>query len=173
MGYANWGTVTTISVSKTASDLIYLGTDTGRLWKTPDGGATWIEFDSQGLPETWVTNVTIDPLDEDTVYATFSGYRSGENAAHVYKTTDGGVTWANISSNLPNAPVNDLVIDHANNTVYLATDTSVYYLRNTNWKPAGVDMPIVPVLDLRLHEPTNTLYAGTFGHGVFMLDLAS
>ncbi len=173
MGYSNWGTITTISVSKTQPDLIYLGTDTGRLWKTPDGGATWIEFTGKGLPDVWVTNVTIDPENENTVYATFSGYRSGQNSAHVYKTTNGGDTWTNISSNLPNAPVNDLIIDHDNNTVYVATDVRVYYLRGTNWKPAGTNLPIVPVLDLRLHQPTNTLYAGTFGHGVFKLDLTT
>ena len=173
--YGNrWGTVTAVSVSKSKSDTIYAGTDTGRLWKTDDLGESWVEFTDKGLPERWVTRVDIDPDDHRIVYATFSGYRNGEDAAHVYKTTDGGDTWANISGNLPNAPVNDIVIDKGHNTVYVGTDVGVYYLRDggANWKPLGANLlPLVPVLDIRLHKPTDTLYASTFGRGVFKIAL--
>ena len=171
-GYVNWGTITTVDIAKTAPDTIYVGTDTGRLWKTDDGGATWTWFNSHGLPERWVTRVTIDPRDENTVYATFSGYRNGEDAAHVFQTTDGGATWANISSNLPNAPVNDIVIDTEVETVYVGTDVGVYYLGRENWKPVGpAGLPLAPVLDIRFHEGTSTLYASTFGRGVYEIEI--
>jgi photosystem II stability/assembly factor-like uncharacterized protein len=172
--YPNWGTLTTIAPAATDPDTIYVGTDTGRLWKTEDLGQTWHEFVDVGLPETWVTRVSLDPLDEQTVYATFSGYRAGQQAAHVFKTTDGGETWRNISGNLPNAPVNDIVIDHANDTVIIGGDVGVYYLKDgmKNWKPVGVGLPLVPVLDIRLHQPTNTLYTSTFGLGMYKVDLS-
>jgi hypothetical protein len=171
--YPNWGTLTTIAVAKTAPDTIYTGSDTGRLWKTEDGGATWTWFNSHGLPSRWVTRVAIDPTDEETVYATFSGYRAGEDAAHVFKTTDGGETWTNISGNLPNAPVNDVVVDEARGTLYVGSDVGVYYLKNgkTNWKPVGTGVPLAPVLDIRLHEPSSALYASTFGRGMWKIDL--
>jgi DNA-binding transcriptional ArsR family regulator len=171
---SRWGTLTAIGVSKSAPDTIYVGADTGRLWKTEDLGANWTEFTDAGLPQRWVTRVAVDPLDSQTVYATFSGYRAGEVAAHVFKTTDGGATWTDISGNLPNGPVNDVVIDHANSTVYIGSDTGVYYLKNgkKNWKPAGIDLPLAPVLDIRLHEGSNQLFASTFGRGAFALDLS-
>jgi photosystem II stability/assembly factor-like uncharacterized protein len=171
--YPNYGTLTTIAIAKTAPSTIYVGTDTGRLWRTVDGGANWTWLDSQGLPERWVTRVAIDTTDEDTVYATFSGFRNGEDAAHVFRTTNGGVTWQNISGNLPNAPVNDVVIDKERSTVYVGSDVGVFYLKNgkKNWKPVGEGLPLAPVLDLRLHAPSDTLYTNTFGRSMWKLSL--
>jgi photosystem II stability/assembly factor-like uncharacterized protein len=168
--YPNWGTITAVSVSKTEPETIYVGTDTGRLWKTENLGQTWTEFVGKGLPDRWVTRVAIDPDDEDTVYATFSGFRNGEDAAHVYRTEDGGRRWRNISGNLPNAPVNDVVLDSdRRRDIYVGTDVGVFALREgkRNWKAVGRGLPLAPVLDLRLHEPTDTLYAGTFGRSAW------
>jgi photosystem II stability/assembly factor-like uncharacterized protein len=165
--YRNWGTITTVGVSKSDPETLFVGTDTGRLWKTDDLGETWTEFVNEGLPKRWVTRVAVDPRDEDVVYATFSGFRNGEDAAHVYRTTDGGRSWRNISTNLPNAPVNDVVL--GGDDVYVGTDVGVFRLLGTNggWRPVGSGLPLVPVLDLRLHEPSDTLYAGTFGRSVW------
>lgn len=172
--YPNWGTLTTIAPAATDPDTIYVGTDTGRLWKTEDLGETWHEFVDAGLPDRWVTRVAVDPRDEQTVYATFSGYRAGEVASHVFKTTDGGESWRDISGNLPNAPVNDIVVDRTSGTVIIGGDVGIYYLKNgkKNWKPVGTGLPLVPVLDIRLHEPTHTLYTSTFGLGMFKVDLS-
>jgi hypothetical protein len=119
--------------------------------------------------------VAVDPDDEDTVYATFSGFRNGEDAAHVYKTTDGGASWRNISGNLPNAPVNDVVLNTAapGTDVYVGTDVGVFVLEGDRrrWKAVGRGLPLAPVLDLRLHEPTQTLYAGTFGRSAWKVGL--
>jgi photosystem II stability/assembly factor-like uncharacterized protein len=173
--YPNWGTITAIDIAKTASDTIYVGTDTGRLWKTDNGGTSWTWFNSHGLPERWVTRVAIDPRDEATVYATFSGFRNGEDAANVYKTTNGGRTWKNISGNLPNAPINDVIVDVERETVYAGGDVGVFYLKNgkKNWKPVGGGLPLAPVLDMRLHQPSGTLFANTFGRSMFKLTLPS
>jgi photosystem II stability/assembly factor-like uncharacterized protein/transposase-like protein len=173
--YPNWGTITTIAVSKTAPDTIYLGTDTGRLWKTEDGGATWTWFNSHGLPQRWVTRVAIDPDDSQTAWATFSGFRNGEDAAHVFRTTNGGATWTNVSFNLPNAPVNDIVLDKANGTVYVGSDVGVFHLKGggRSWAAVGKGgLPLAPVLDIRLHSPTNTLYTSTFGRSLWKYDLS-
>jgi hypothetical protein len=171
--YRNWGTITTISVSKTEPETIYVGTDTGRLWKTEDLGQNWTEFVGEGLPKRWVTRVAIDPRDEDVVYATFSGFRNGEAAAHVYRTEDGGETWENASGNLPNAPVNDVVLHPDDGDVYVGTDVGVFALKNgkKNWAAVGGGLPLAPVLDLRLHAPSGQLFAGTFGRSVWKVGI--
>jgi photosystem II stability/assembly factor-like uncharacterized protein len=174
--YRNWGTITTVSASKTAPETIYVGTDTGRLWKTEDLGGTWTEFDDGDLPDRWVTRVAIDPRNENVVYVTFSGFRNGEDAAHVYRTEDGGRRWRNISGNLPNAPTNDIVTNSGpirDRQIYVGTDVGVFSLKNgkRNWKAVGNGLPLAPVLDLRLHEPTDTLYAGTFGRSVWKVGI--
>jgi photosystem II stability/assembly factor-like uncharacterized protein len=92
----------------------------------------------------------------------------------VYRTTDGGETWANISGNLPNAPVNDVVVDTERDTVYVGSDVGVFFLKNgvKNWHAVGTGLPLAPVLDLRLHAPSDTLFAGTFGRSAWSVRLA-
>ena len=97
-----------IAPSKSDPDTIYVGTDTGRLWKTTDLGNTWTEFVGKGLPVRWVNAIVVDPTDANHVYVAFSGYREGDESANVWETTDGGDTWQNISGNLPDVPVNSL-----------------------------------------------------------------
>ncbi|MGH2944922.1 MAG: WD40/YVTN/BNR-like repeat-containing protein [Solirubrobacteraceae bacterium] len=171
--YWRWGTITTVGVSKTEPETLYVGTDTGRLWKTTDLGATWTEFTDAALPKRWVTRVAVDPRDEDVVYATFSGFRRGEDAAHVFNTRDGGDSWEDISGNLPNAPVNDVVVDTERSTVHVGSDVGVFSLKNgkKNWKAVGGELPLAPVLDLRLHAPSGSLFAGTFGRSVWKVGL--
>jgi photosystem II stability/assembly factor-like uncharacterized protein len=171
--YRNYGTITTVAVSKSERGTIYAGTDTGRLWKTEDGGGSWTEFTDPKLPDRWVSSVAIDPHDADRVYVTFTGFFQGDQSAHVFATADGGASWRNVSGRLPNAPANDVVIDPDRGTVYVATDVGVFYLRNAlTWWPAGDGLPLAPVHDLRLHAPSGELYAATFGRGVWKVGLA-
>jgi len=77
-----------------------------------------------------ISSVAVDAHDATgaTVYATVMGFAgSGSGVEHVYRSTDGGADWLNISANLPNAPANSVVVDPNDaNTVYVALDTGVY-----------------------------------------------
>src|SRR5205814_7941445 len=105
-----FGTITTIGASKTNSNQLLVGTDDGRVWFTTDLGAHWTRVAPAQLPGFWVSRVTWDPSNASVGYATFSGYRAGTNQAYVLRTVDGGATWTDISGNLPQAPVNDVVV---------------------------------------------------------------
>jgi len=104
-------------------------------------------------------------------YATFSGFRNGVALPYVIKTTDGGATWLSIAGNLPQAPVNDIVV--VGSTLCVGTDVGVF--RSTNggatWRTAGNGLPNVPVTDLEYHAASNALYAATFGRGIYTLRL--
>jgi photosystem II stability/assembly factor-like uncharacterized protein len=165
-----YGTLTTVAAAKTDGQRLYVGTDDTRVWRSTDGGGTWERIDEE-LPDRWVTRVAVDPEDEDLVYATFSGFRNGDEEAHVFQSADGGDSWTDISGKLPNAPVNDIVT--AGGTLFVASDVGVFMSRNAgkNWLTLGNNLPLVPVTDLRVHEPSNQLFASTFGRGVFSIDL--
>jgi len=177
-GYRIFGTITTISVSKTDPGIIQAGTDDGLLWRTEDGGANWErltdhdngnedETDDDDIPDDlWVTSATVDPSDAEVVYASFSGFRGGSNAPHVVLSRDGGFIWDDISGNLPDAPVVDLIV--AGDRVIVGTDVGVYMTTDDGqtWLRLGSNLPAVPVLDLRYHAGTNTLTVSTFGHGI-------
>ena len=166
-GYKLRGVVTAIGISKSDPNVIYAGTDNGRLWVTRDLGAEWSELsDNPALPGTWITRVTVDPEDANIVYVAYSSYRDGSDAAHLVRTTDGGLTWENLSKGLPDAPVNEVVL--IGNALAVGTDVGVFYSEDlgATWLRLGNNLPTLPVLDLRYHEASNTLAAATFGHGI-------
>jgi len=168
-----YGTITTISVSPINPEINYVGTDDGNVWVSSYTGMGWTLISSD-LPNRWVTRVAADPFDENTVYVTFSGYRWDEFLPHVFRSENKGDTWTDISGNLPELPVNDIIIDPENNeTIYIATDAGVFSTNNLGeeWNLLGVNMPNVPVNDLVLHNPTRKLVAATFGRSMYSYDL--
>ncbi len=168
-----FGTIVSIDVSPLNSDLIYAGTDDGNIWATQNGGANW-ELLSGNLPNRWVTKVYASPNDINTVYATFSGYRYGEDNGHVYKSIDAGINWFDISQNLPDIPVNDVIRDSFGN-LYIATDVGVLATKDegANWQALDNEMPSVVVTDLFLHQNSQQLFAATFGRSIYKLDVSS
>jgi len=168
---ASFGTITTIGIAPTDEDIVYVGTDDGRLSMTRDGGGSWTRLTDPDLPDRWVTRVTVDPQDADVAWVTYSGFRSeSETQPHVLMTTDGGASWTNISGNLPQAPVNDVVRHPTQRQwLYIGTDMGVFFTPNLGrtWLKVGATFPAVPVMDVHFHAASKTLYAATYGRGIF------
>ncbi len=169
------GTVTTIAVAPSNSAVIYAGTDDSHVWVTTDTGATWTEI-SDPLPYRWVTRVAVDPMDERIAYVTFSGLKWRDPQPHVFRTTDMGLTWEDISNNLPDAPINILVVDPLYpNLLYVGTDVSAYYSRDygKQWQPLGKGLPMVSVYDIVVHPFERRLALGTHARSMYTLDLST
>jgi hypothetical protein len=170
VGGATFGTVTTLAVARSDSRVIYAGTDDGRAWITRNTGAAWTEI-TAGLPTRWITRIEVDPTNANTAYLSVSGYRNGDPGAHVFATTNGGTSWQDISAGLPDAPVNDVVLDPRNPAVlYAATDVGVFARDASGaWSPVGTGLPLVPIADLSAvaSGTTTILTAATFGLGFY------
>ncbi|NNE42930.1 MAG: T9SS type A sorting domain-containing protein [Gemmatimonadetes bacterium] len=174
-GNRTYGTLTTLAVAATDANVIWAGTDDANVWVTTNGGGSWTQVDA-ALPDRWITRVAVDPQDETVSYVTVSGFRWDEPEARVFRSTDFGATWTPISSNLPEAPVNDLIVDPVNSsTLYVGTDVGVYWTTTlgASWSALGTGLPNVVVNDLRLHAGTGRLYAGTYGRSMWSFDLSS
>jgi len=168
-----YGTITTISVSPLNPELIYVGTDDGNVWVSSPTGFGWTLL-SMDLPDRWVTRVAADPIEENTVYVTFSGYRWNEFLPHIFRSVDKGASWQDITGNLPEIPVNDVIIDpEDNSTLYVATDAGIFTTTNLGeqWDIMGSNLPNVPVNDLVLHNQTRKLVAATFGRSMYSYNL--
>lgn len=168
-----WGTVSALGVSKSDARVIYTGTDDGKLWVTRNTGTTWTDI-TAGLPTRYVTRVTVDPTDANLAYVALSSYRNGSSVAQLFKTTDGGANYTPISGNLPDAPVNDIVLDPQNrNILYVGTDVGAFTSTNggANWAPIGTDLPLVPVTDLEtsVSSGQTVLTAATYGLGIYQI----
>jgi hypothetical protein len=136
-----------------------------------------------------LSSVAVDPHDAtgSTVYATVMGFTgNGINAPHVYRSTDAGAHWINISSNLPNAPANSVVVDPNDaNTLYVAMDTGVYVTTEVAscatancWSVYGTSLPNAPVVELAVASAMATgdgrsgeLRAATYGRGIWQIPL--
>lgn len=169
------GTISTIAVSPVDSNIVWVGTDDGYVWVTNDYGNTWARV-SDGLPLRWVTRVIADPLERDVAYITYSGLRWRDPETYVYRTRDLGVTWSDITSNLPEAPVNAFAVDPVDTDVlYLGSDVGAFVSLNggLDWQVLGTGIPIVPVYDMKVYQNDSLhfLVAGTHGRSMYRLDL--
>ncbi len=167
------GTVTTIAVSGKNTNYIYAGTDDSQIWVSKDHGSNWTEI-SNGLPIRWVTRIVVDPKDENTVYATFSGLRWKDPVSHVFRSSNAGSTWEDISSNLPDAPVNAFAVDfNYSNVLYLGSDIGAFVSFNygAEWEVLAEGLPVVPVNDMKIDRETNTLVVGTHGRSMYKVNL--
>jgi len=174
-----FATVSTIGAGKSSPSTIYAGTDNGRLWETTNLGASWLEFPNPFDPDPprWVTSVVVDPADATHAYASYGGFRQGYSSANVYETTlaEGATTWKNVSGNLPNAPVNGLAYDRANDTIYAATDLGVFFMQGDTkaWTKLGDNLPNTATEDVKLQASSGKLYVATFGRGTWRIPLVA
>jgi len=165
-------TISTLAISKENSDVIYVGTANGRIQVTTDKGANW-NLRNSNLPAAYCTRLVIDENNAAIAYATFSGFNSGNK---IYKTTNYGVTWTNISGNLPNVPANCVFANPeiANNLV-IGTDLGIFstYDGGANWIADNKGLANVSVVDLDYRKSDRKLFASTHGRGMFVTDLST
>ncbi len=166
-----YGTITSISVSPIDNQIIWVGTDDGKVQVTDDGGNNWLLV-SQELPNRWVTSVCADPFAASKAYVSFSGYRNGENIGHIFSTSNLGSDWIDITGDLPDIPVNEVLIAKED-LIHIATDIGVFFSMDEGqtWELEGVGLPNVIVTDLTYHAQSDKLLAATYGRGMYLLSL--
>jgi photosystem II stability/assembly factor-like uncharacterized protein len=164
-----WSFLTAIGLAASDSQVVYAGGANGELWVTTNGGGDWQQSFTPVFR--WVTRLAVDPDDAAIAYVTLSGYETAAiTTPHIYRTADFGRTWTDISGNLPDAPVNDVIIDPFHQgRLYVGTDVGVFKTNDlgAHWTAYGSGMPINVVTDLDYHPPTRTLVAGTYGRSIF------
>ncbi|HET9369664.1 MAG TPA: hypothetical protein VFO19_05430 [Vicinamibacterales bacterium] len=176
-GAETHATIITISESPITPGLIWVGTDDGNVQITRNGGGAWTNTRANvpGVPPgLWVSRVEASRFAEGTAYVTFDGHRSDNFQPWVFKTTDHGKTWTNISSNLPaNGPVYVIEEGHRNpRLLFVGTEIGVFATVDGGgtWAQLDNGLPTVPVHDLVIHPRDGDLVAGTHGRSVWILD---
>jgi photosystem II stability/assembly factor-like uncharacterized protein len=166
-------TLTTIAVSRLSSEIVVTGAGDGKVYVSENAGGTWTDR-TAGLPDRWITHVATDPVEVNTIYATLSGFRWDEKLPHVFKSTDLGKNWTDISGNLPELPVNDIVLDpDVEGRIIVGTDAGMFgtYDSGQNWFWIWTDLPAVPVCAIKIHPGERKIVAGTYGLSTFSASL--
>jgi len=142
-----------------------------------NAGGSWHQLALPSeLPNRYIEALAIDPADASgrTVYVGFSGFSRkwtegpGAGYGHLWKTTNGGFTWIDVSGTLPDIPVNDVILH--NNKIIVATDLGVVVSSDSgaSWSRLGGNLPYTTVMDLTL-GPDGLLYAATHGRGIWSI----
>jgi photosystem II stability/assembly factor-like uncharacterized protein len=163
------GRMNSVAVDPKNAQHLYAGGASGGVWVTTDGGTTWSPR-AQTLPVITISSLVVDPIDGNIVYAA-TGDADGRDTPSigVYKSIDGGATWAvtGLTYQLTDFRyIPKLTIDPTNGSnVYAATTAGVYYTRNggTNWTkvlPDGNNFTVYRDIKLRPGSPA-TVYTVT------------
>ena len=166
--------ISQIAVAKGNSDIVWFGDTGGRLYYSSNATAAQPTFTVKGtgtLPARSVLSLLIDKTTNTTVYAGFSGFTSG----NLWKTTNSGASWTNISGNLPQSGI--LAIErHPTNANYLYVGTEVGLFASTDggatWSTSNDGPANTPVMGLFWLD-SSTLIASTHGRGMFKATLST
>jgi hypothetical protein len=149
---------------------LYVGTSDGRVQTTSGGGQIWTPRVIPSSGARYVQHIAVDPRDPLTAYVAVSGFIT----PHLFRTVNGGSTFSDVSGNLPDVPVNAVVLDPTSRGIVLiGTDLGVFASSDSggSWAPLTDGMPNVAVFDLTYNVNTGVLVAATHGRGMFALQL--
>jgi hypothetical protein len=164
---------------------VWAATNTGRVFfsangNDPAGSVVWERLDTSSAvdPNRFVSSIYIDPANSNHAWISYSGYNvnTPTTPGHVFevtRTAPSTATWTDVSYNLPDFPVTDLVRDDVTGDLYAASDFGVMQLPNgtTTWAVAGTGLPMVEVPGLTIVPGSRILYAATHGRSAWSLAL--
>ncbi len=177
-GNIQYATITTISQSPLDARVIWVGTDDGNVQVTKNGGMRWtlVNDNIPGNPGCWVSRVEASHEDPGTAYVSYTCMRRDDFRAFAYKTTDFGKSFADITANLPEEPVN-VIREHPDNprVLFAGTDFAVYVSLDGggSWTRMKNNMPTQPAYDMKIHPRENDLIVATHGRGIYIADVSA
>ncbi len=168
-----YSTIFAATESPIQQGVLWAGSDDGLVHVSKDNGKTWVNVTPKGLPE-WIQINSLEghPYEAGGVYFAATGYKNGDYAPYLYKTTDYGATWTKITAGIAE--------DHFTRTVradpvkkgilYAGTETGMYisFDDGASWKSFQLNLPIVPITDLTIKD--NNLIAATQGRSFWIID---
>ena len=168
-----YGTIFAFAESMHDEDVLWAGTDDGRLHVTRNGGRSWSEVTPSALPE-WamINSVDVHPFERGGAYVAATLYKSDDFRPLLYRTTDYGQTWTRITDGIPrNHFTRALRADpDRRGLLYAGTEFGLYYSTDDggSWQSLQLNLPQVPVTDLAVKD--GNLIAATQGRGYWILD---
>jgi hypothetical protein len=164
--------LTAVSISPVNHDQRLAVTDIGRLWYSSDGGANWTDSGYSGPAAHYFYGTAIVHSYADPLTAWVGG--SGYSGPAVYKTRDGGLTWAPMGDRLPSTLVYDLALESpANEVLYAATEAGPFRYEESHgeWRYIGTGAPLTIYWSVESVPTDNLMRFGTYGRGIWDYDV--
>lgn len=168
-----YGTIFALAESMHDDDVIWAGTDDGRLHVTRNRGRSWQDVTPSGLPD-WaqINSIDVNPHNPAGAYLAATRYKSDDFRPYLYRTTDWGETWTAISNGISDKHFTRALRADPDRAglLYAGTEWGIYYSLNDgrSWESLQNNLPIVSVTDIAIKD--KNLIAATQGRGYWILD---
>ena len=172
VGAENYGTISYMIESPHEKGVFWTGSDDGLVHLTKDGGQNWTNVTPKELQECLINAIEISPHDPATAYIATTRYKFNDYTPALYKTTNYGKSWKNISAGIPYGAFTRVVREDEarQDLLYAGTETGVYISWNggTSWESFQLNLPVTPITDLKVHN--GDLTVATSGRSFWVLD---
>lgn len=176
-GAENHCTILVIEPSEVESDMLWVGTDDGRVHYTQNGGQDWTEVTNniKELPQgSWIPQIKASKSVKGEALLVANDYRRFNYTPYVFRTNNYGKTWERIvdASDVTSYTLSIVEDPKEPNLLFLGTDDGLYISidKGDKWTKWVEGFPTVPVKDIIIHPREHDLIIGTFGRSAWVLD---
>ncbi|MGF1461798.1 MAG: WD40/YVTN/BNR-like repeat-containing protein, partial [Maricaulaceae bacterium] len=168
----NYATILYLAESPHDADVLWAGSDDGKLSVTQDGGENWTEITPPGIDDGMFNAIEPSPHNPGEAYVAFTRYKYSDRKPYVFKTSDFGRNWTALNTGLPKEAFVRVVREDPEHEglLFAGTELGVYVSFDTGetWEAFKRNMPVVPVTDLRIQF--DDLIVATQGRAFWILD---
>jgi photosystem II stability/assembly factor-like uncharacterized protein len=170
-----YGSMIALDESPLVEGLLYVGTDDGLIQVSPDGGQNWNRVERfSGVPDmSLVEDIIASRHDAKVAYAVIDNHKRGDHEPYVLRSSDRGMGWTLISSNLPPRGSAHAIIEDSIDPrlLFVGTEFGLFFTQDTgaSWHEL-TSLPTISVADLEIQRREDDLVIGTFGLGIYILD---
>ena len=176
-GAENHCTILVIEPSPVEKDMLWVGTDDGRVHFTQNGGQNWTDVTKniKGLPSSsWIPQIKASNKNKGEALLIANDYRRFNFTPYAYRTKDYGKTWNRIVDETDVKSYTLSIVEDLEepNLMFLGTDDGLYISMDAGnmWTKWTEGFPTVSVKDLVIHPREHDLVIGTFGRAAWVMD---
>lgn len=165
--------VSSLAVSPLDGEIIWAGSSDGLVHVTADGGKSWKLATPPDLPNSEVSSIEPSHFEKDTAYLTAWRYMWDDFRPFVYKTTDLGEHWTDITNGLPENQFAFVIRQDPQNAklLFLGTFSTVYvsFDGGAHWQSLKRNLPTAEVRDIAIDTRQGDVVAATHGRAFWVL----
>lgn len=168
-----YATIFAFAESPLEAGLLWAGSDDGFIHISRDGGENWKNVTIPDLPEFALISI-LEPSSHapGTAYVAATRYKLSDHSPYLYRTTDYGETWSEITSGIAENDFTRVIREDPDTAglLYAGTEGGVYVSFDAGeaWQSLSLNLPVVPVHDLAVRD--GDLIAATHGRSFWILD---
>jgi photosystem II stability/assembly factor-like uncharacterized protein len=167
------GVIYSVAPSPFSTQVIWVGTDDGLVWRTSDGGAHWVNVTPKMLtPWSKVAGIELSHFRRGDAYLAIDRHRLDDEAPYIYRTRDDGKTWTRVDWGIPRHDFVNVVREDPvkPGLLYAGTEYGVFlsFDDGDHWQSLQQNLPVTSVRDIEVHE--DDLVLATHGRGIWIMD---